>query len=104
MSDIIQLVVTIGDDTRHHRFVGRFAWTLAALVEAGEKGITSYENPAPRIAHYVFRLRRDGVPISTITEGHGGAYAGSHARYVLDVPVAILSVVRAGDRVSGRAA
>jgi len=48
------------------------------------------EQPAPRWAHYVFWLRREGVDIETVTEKHGGAYAGTHARYVLRSPVEVI--------------
>jgi hypothetical protein len=35
-------------------FSGRDAWALDQLVSAGVTGITSIDNPAPRIAHYIF--------------------------------------------------
>jgi hypothetical protein len=31
----------------------------------------------------VFSLRSMGLPIETIHEPHGGAYPGTHARYIL---------------------
>lgn len=72
------------------RFKGRFAWTLSELVLAGGRGVTPIERPAPRWSHYVWMLRRQGVPIETVEEQHGGPYAGRHARYVLSAPVGIL--------------
>ena len=40
---------------------------------------------------YVHNLRRFGVAIETITEQHGGAFAGNHARYVLMANVTEIS-------------
>jgi hypothetical protein len=63
---------------------GRDAWMLGELIEAGSDGLTSLENPAPRISHYVFKLRRIyGLNVETIDEPHGGDFKGTHARYVL---------------------
>ena len=42
---------------------------------------------------YVHNLRRFGVAIETITEQHGGAFAGNHARYVLMANVTVISEV-----------
>ena len=41
---------------------GRYAWTLAQLVAAGERGVTPIERPAPRWSHYVFWLRTESWP------------------------------------------
>ena len=62
---------------------GRNAWALDRLREAGSRGCTPIDQPAPRWSAYVFNLRALGVPIETVTEPHGGAYAGNHGRYVL---------------------
>jgi hypothetical protein len=62
---------------------GREAWALDMLTEAGPRGCTPIEQPAPRWSAYVHRLRGFGVPIETINEPHGGAFAGTHGRYVL---------------------
>ena len=62
---------------------GREAWALQRLADAGKRGCTPIEQPAPRWSAYVHRLRGHGVPIETIHENHGGAFAGTHARYVL---------------------
>ncbi len=62
---------------------GRNAWALKSLMAAGHGGCTPIENPAPRWSAYVHNLRRFGVAIETITELHGGDFAGNHARYVL---------------------
>ena len=62
---------------------GRDAWALDRLREAGPRGCTPINQPAPRWSAYVFNLRGLGVPIETVTEPHGGAFAGHHGRYVL---------------------
>ena len=71
---------------------GRESWCLAQLLTTGDKGFTTIERPAPRISHYVFQLRKRGLPVQTIDEAHGGAYRGMHARYRLDVPLAIVEM------------
>ncbi|MGL5362988.1 MAG: winged helix domain-containing protein [Bosea sp. (in: a-proteobacteria)] len=71
-------------------FAGRDAWTLARLIEAGDKGVTPLERPAPRWSEYVRRLRRAGLTIETITEKHGGPYSGHHGRYVLRSAITVL--------------
>ena len=63
---------------------GRNAWALLALVSAGAKGVTPKTMPTgPRWSAYVHNLRRMGVRIETQHERHGGAFPGTHARYVL---------------------
>lgn len=62
---------------------GRDAWALDRLREAGPRGCTPIDQPAPRWSAYVFNLRVLGVPIETVTEAHGGEFSGTHARYVL---------------------
>jgi hypothetical protein len=75
---------------------GRDAWALMRLVNAGKTGITSLDNPAPRLSHYIFKLRRMGVNISTEYEVHKGDYSGEHGRYKLQSPVRIVQVLEAG--------
>lgn len=62
---------------------GRDAWALDRLREAGPKGCTPIDQPAPRWSAYIFNLRGLRVPIETVTEPHGGAFAGTHGRYIL---------------------
>ncbi|MGY3437025.1 MULTISPECIES: winged helix domain-containing protein [unclassified Marinovum] len=62
---------------------GRTRWALDCLRTAGSQGCTPITKPAPRWAAYVYNLREMGVDIETITEAHGGEFAGYHARYVL---------------------
>lgn len=71
-------------------FAGREAWTLRRLVEAGSRGVTTIDHPAPRWSHYVFKLRRAGLTISTEYEAHGGTYPGTHGRYRLETPVTVV--------------
>lgn len=84
---------------RQLHFVGRVAWALRALIEAGERGCTPIDTPGPRWSAYVFRLRREGLDIETITETHGGPFPGSHARYVLKAPLRIVETMQAPPRV-----
>ena len=70
---------------------GRVRWALEQLLKARNSGCTPIDNPAPRWSAYVFELRQLGLDIETIHEPHGGAYAGTHARYVLRSKVFLLS-------------
>jgi hypothetical protein len=72
---------------------GRPKWALKALIEAGARGITSMENPAPRMSGYIHLLRGMGVPIETQHEPHGGEFAGHHARYRLQAQVRFVGLV-----------
>jgi hypothetical protein len=85
MSAKLKFTATIHnvDGPRSVDVLGREAWALLELVEAGSRGCTPIDNPAPRWAHYIFLLRRNGFNIETINENHTGPFAGSHARYVL---------------------
>lgn len=69
--------------------LGREAWALLELVEAGTSGCTPIDNPAPRWSHYIWLLRGHGFTVETIDEPHVGPFAGSHARYVLHDRVTI---------------
>ncbi len=77
---------------------GRKAWALAALIECGNGGVTPIEHPGPRWSDYVFQLKKHGLEIETKNEGHGGAFSGTHARYVLRTAVTILETVRQQDQ------
>ena len=63
--------------------VGRDAWALNKLLDAGSTGCTPIDQPAPRWSHYVWKIRAQNINVETITEEHGGPYSGHHARYVL---------------------
>ncbi|OYW61983.1 MAG: hypothetical protein B7X99_12150 [Rhizobiales bacterium 17-65-6] len=69
---------------------GRAAWALDQLHKAGDRGLTPVSHPAPRWSHYVWLLRAEGVVIETVDEPHAGAFAGTHARYILRTPVVVL--------------
>jgi hypothetical protein len=72
------------------KVVGRDAWALRNLVNAGGIGCTPIDVPGPRWSHYVFKLRKFGFVIQTIDEKHGGPFAGTHARYVLKSEIQII--------------
>lgn len=88
-----RLVITarILPDGKPIKVVGRDAWALRNLVNAGVRGCTPIDHPGPRWSHYVFKLRRFGFIIETIDEQHGGPFAGTHARYVLRSEAEIIS-------------
>jgi hypothetical protein len=62
---------------------GREEWALSHLLAAGDTGCTSISHPGPRWSDYVFKLRRRGIDIATLTEHHDGQFAGTHGRYIL---------------------
>ncbi len=66
---------------------GRNGWALDRLREAGPRGCTPIDQPAPRWSAYVFNLRGLGVPIETQFEPHGGEFSGTHGRYILRAQV-----------------
>jgi len=70
--------------------IGRDAWMLQELIKAGKAGCTSIDNPAPRVSHYVFKLRGFGIAIETVHEPHSGPFRGSHARYFLRSDLVVL--------------
>lgn len=80
---VLYVVNTSDGDTLRIHLKGRNRWALEELRKAGARGCTPIDNPAPRWAAYVHNLRDLGVEIETITEKHGGEFAGTHARYVL---------------------
>jgi hypothetical protein len=84
-----------GDDLLGYELTvaGRDAWLLKKLVDRGERGVTAFDEVGPRLSHYAFKLRRAGLTIDTIDERHGGAFAGTHGRYVLRSRVRIVEEV-----------
>jgi hypothetical protein len=98
MRDVIELCASINGSPAV-TIKGRYARCLHTLVQAGEKGISpAMDDPMPRWSHYVFWLRSHfGAVIETVTEKHGGPYAGTHARYVLRSNVVLLKTVRHGE-------
>jgi hypothetical protein len=93
MSDKLRLIAKIEPDGGVHEVIGRDAWALKNLMEAGKRGCTPIDHPGPRWSHYVFKLRGMGFIIETIHEDHGGPFAGTHARYVLHSQVVILQEI-----------
>jgi hypothetical protein len=77
-------------DGSQQSFVGREAWTLRHLVNAGSRGVTTIDHPAPRWSHYVYKLRRAGLVISTDYEGHKGDFPGTHGRYRLETAITVI--------------
>jgi hypothetical protein len=100
MTEVTSITVKVGPNGAVKRFSGRFAWALAELIRAGARGVTPIDQPAPRWSHYIYRLRRKGVPITTVPEMHGGSFAGRHGRYIIGASV----VVVASDSRQGQAA
>ncbi|MFK4720547.1 hypothetical protein ABIE89_001647 [Bradyrhizobium niftali] len=78
-------------DGTHQTFSGREAWTLRHLLNAGTRGLTTLNHPAPRWSHYIYKLRKAGLCISTDYEGHKGEFPGTHGRYRLETPVEVVS-------------
>ena len=90
MTNKLTISARITPDGQTIKVVGRDAWALRNLVDAGERGCTPIDHPGPRWSHYVFKLRGFGFDIETIDEKHAGPFAGTHARYVLRSQVEIL--------------
>lgn len=72
---------------------GQVARTLVALLDAGDKGITSLDisSWALRTSSYISDLRhRHGLDIQTNDENHENpdGFVGTHARYILKSKVA----------------
>jgi hypothetical protein len=96
--DIIELLVQRIDTGETLRLMGREAWTLAWLIEAGPRGIAPIERPAPRVSAYVHSLRKRGLVIETLDERHAGPFPGSRGRYVLRTSATALKAVSADER------
>ena len=76
-------------------FTGREAWTLLRLIEAGDVGVTTIDHSASRWSHYIFKLRRARLTISTEYEPHIGSFPGTYGRYRLKTLVTVVSEVTA---------
>lgn len=90
MTQKLTITARILPDGKPVTVIGRDAWALRNLVNAGAAGCTPIDHPGPRWSHYVFKLRGFGFVIETVDEKHGGPFAGSHARYVLRSQVEII--------------
>ena len=89
----IHVTLNLSERRRTFELKGRLGWTMAQLVDAGQRGVTTIERPALRLAAYVHSLRKLGIPIETEIETHDGPYAVQHARYRLtcDASVRVLA-------------
>ncbi|PYE98933.1 hypothetical protein C8J35_103534 [Rhizobium sp. PP-F2F-G38] len=87
----LSITARILPDCKPLTVIGRDAWALRNLVNAGTAGCTPIDHPGPRWSHYVFKLRGFGFIIETVHEEHGGQFAGTHARYVLRSAVEIVN-------------
>ncbi len=89
----LRAVITLpdGSESLPVTVIGRDAWMLDQLMQVGAHGLTSIERPAPRISHYVHKLRGFGFDIDTEYEGHGGPFPGKHGRYRLLSKVRIVA-------------
>jgi hypothetical protein len=82
----------IAGENRVCQVEGQEARTLAALYDAGPAGITALEMStwALRLAHYVMKLKKQGLSIEMLREKHAGPVPGWHGRYVLRSQIEIL--------------
>lgn len=88
---IQSIVFAVEPDGGVYTAKGRCAWMLNELLKSGDNGVTSVDNPAPRIAAYVFKLKKIyGLAIESVEEKHGGPYAGKHSRYHLRSKIKVL--------------
>ena len=92
---VVLLIVEL--DGQLKTIQGRDAWALSELISAGNAGVTPIDRPAPRWSQYIMKLRRAGFDIETIDEKHGGAFSGTHGRYVLHSQFRIIETRRQGD-------
>ena len=63
--------------------IGRDAWAFRRLMNADAHDCTPIEHPGRCWSSYVHKLRKAGFSIETVTQAHGGPFAGKHARCVL---------------------
>jgi len=83
MTERLSLTFIIDDVDCSFVVHGHDVWALRQLLEAGDKGCTPTDNPAPRWSVYIHKLRKLGLDIETIHEAHRGPFPGTHAGYVL---------------------
>ncbi|WP_407660084.1 winged helix domain-containing protein [Limimaricola variabilis] len=91
---IVNVLLREGERPRTLRLKGRLGWTMHQLAQAGPRGLSTLERPAPRWSGYVHDLRKLGISIETEMEPHEGAYKGHHARYRLACAVEVTPVGR----------
>jgi hypothetical protein len=88
----------VADDVQILDLKGREEWALSHLLAAGSRGCTPIDTPGPRWSDYVYKLKKRGIVIETITEAHGGPYRGHHGRYVLRSKVERLAAMAPASR------
>jgi hypothetical protein len=64
---------------------GREDWALRELLTAGDRGCTPISHPGPRLSDYVFKLRKRGVDVATLTEPHDGPHGRDILRSKVDL-------------------
>ena len=92
----IHVTIMGGECPHTFELKGRLGWAMAQLANAGAKGVTPIERPAPRWSGYIHELRGKGITIDTEMVPHEGNYPGHHARYRLscDARLTILGMER----------
>lgn len=90
----IEVTLFSSEQPRTFELQGRLGWAMMQLAEAGARGVTTIERPAPRWSGYIHELRGMGFPIETEMVPHEGSYPGHHARYRLacDANVTVLGM------------
>lgn len=88
----VNVLLREGECSRTFTLKGRLGWTMHQLAQAGSRGLSTIERPAPRWSGYVHDLRKLGISIETEMEPHEGAYRGHHARYRLACAVEVTPV------------
>ncbi|HEV7246569.1 MAG TPA: hypothetical protein VGN93_06205 [Shinella sp.] len=90
-SKIIRKTFRIKETGREIIVPGRQAWTLERLIDAGSRGLTTIDHPAPRTSAYVHFLKKDfGINIDMVRESHKGAFPGVHGRYFLKTEIQLV--------------
>jgi hypothetical protein len=84
----VRFIVYDSEPVRAISPAGRYAWALQSHHRWCRR-LHADEHVGPRWSGYVHKLRNVyGLNVETITEMHGGEFAGKHARYVLRSRVA----------------
>jgi hypothetical protein len=91
--------VRIGDLAGpEHIFEGREAWAFTRLIQVGDTGLTSIEEPGVRLAHYIMKIRRAGIAVEMVRDKNlVGAYGGTFGRYFLRTPIVVIETIRHGE-------
>lgn len=96
--NVTKLVVRLSPEGQRITLKGRVAWAVHELLKAGATRCTPIDNPCPRWSDYVFKAKRAGLDIETVTENHCGSFSGRHARYQVRSHLEVLEIERAGGR------